>query len=189
MGAGVCCAERLRIRDVSCWTWGISLQLSLLLRYSRRDLPISNVELPASNSQHPRVMGCTPMVFRRRVERRMRVGRTGLRQATRHHGTQTGARFSTRISRPTGFRLHPPGFFIESSTFDVRRSLQPRKTLSLREDAGPSPHPHIPTPPTPPHPHTRIQDGAHLTPPELCLIIPAGLFSKANIAGAGANIG
>ncbi len=57
-------------------------------------------------------------------------------------------RFSTRMSRPTGCRLHPPGFFIESSTFEVRRSLRPRKTLSLREDAGPlltSPHRHTST--------------------------------------------
>ena len=93
-------------------------------------------------------MGCTPMVFRRRVERRMRAGRTGLRQATRHHGTQTGADSPRACRVPLAVRLHPPGFFIESSTFEVRRSLRPRKTLSLREDAGPlltSPHRHTST--------------------------------------------
>ena len=58
-------------------------------------------------------------------------------------------RFSTRISRPTGFRLHPPGFFIGSSTFDVRRSLRPRKTLSLARMPARSSHPLTVTPPHP----------------------------------------
>ena len=104
------------------------------------------------------VMGCTPMVFRRRVERRMRAGRTGLRQATRHHGTQTGAdsprgrgNFERRMrAGRTGLRQATRHHGTQTGA-DSRRSLRPRKTLSLREDPARSSRPLTVTPP---HLHT-----------------------------------
>ena len=53
-------------------------------------------------------------------------------------------RFSTRISHPTGFRLHPPGFFIGSSMIDVPSG--PERRFPCARMPARSSHPLTPSP-------------------------------------------